>query len=192
MNWNAYHFTGDTLRDGRPVPPVGETLVHEGPIEWCRSGLYASRSAWDALTYAPGHMLHRVLCEDIEREEDDKFVCRSRTIIASIDATNLLRHFARDCALDVIGLWDAPDVVREYLKTGRDDIRDAAWAATRAAAYDVEWTSAPAAAWTSAPAAAWAAAQAAARAAAWAAAWDDIRNRFEQAVISAFSDEGTT
>ena len=166
--FNAYHFTGSTLRDGRPVPAIGETLVHSGPIVWCESGLYASRAAWDALRYAPGPILHRVLAQDIEREDGDKLVCRRRTIVASIDATHLLRRFAADQALSVAHLWDMPDMVRDYLTTLDEEKRDAAW--------DAAWeASAEAAAW-----AAWAA-EAAARAAraaseaAWAAAWGVAR-----------------
>lgn len=125
--FNAYHFTGSTLRDGRPVPAIGETLIHDGPIVWCESGLYASRTAWDALRYALGPMLHRVWCEDIEQEDGDKLVCRRRTIVASIDATHLMRRFAADQALSVAHLWDMPDVVREYLTTLDEDKRPAAW-----------------------------------------------------------------
>ena len=35
MNWNAYHFTSATLRDGQPIPAIGETLVFDGPLEMC-------------------------------------------------------------------------------------------------------------------------------------------------------------
>lgn len=38
----GYHFTGDTLRDGSPIPPIGEKLVFEGRIEICGSGLHWS------------------------------------------------------------------------------------------------------------------------------------------------------
>jgi hypothetical protein len=189
-DYNAYHFTGSHLRDGRPVPAIGETLVHEGPIAWCESGLYASRDVFDALRYAPGAQLHRVLCEEIEREDTDKLVCRRRTITASIDATDLLRSFARQCALDVNDLWDAPDVVRQYLETGDGSLRVAARAAARAAA----WTAAVAAAWTAAEPAAWTAAQyaaadaarAAARSAARSAAQETQRARFNSMVDAAF------
>ena len=184
MTFNAYHFTGSTLRDGRPVPAVGETLVHTGPIEWCQSGLYASRTAWDALRYAPDGTLHRVLCEDIEREDGDKLVCRRRTIVATIDATHLLRRFAADQALSVAHLWDMPDVVRDYLMTLDEDKR----AASEATAWATAWHAARATAWAASEAAAWAAAAwaatawaaeaaaaeaawAAAREAAWEAAW---------------------
>jgi len=132
----AYHFTGDTLRDGRPIPPIGETLVHDGPVEICVSGLHASECPFDALRYAPGPMLHRVKCEGIEERQTDKLVCRRRTIIASADASFMLRRFAADQALSVAHLWDMPEIVRGYLTTLDGSKREAAWDAARAAARD--------------------------------------------------------
>jgi len=176
----AWHFTGDTLRDGRPVPPVGETLVHDGPLEMCASGLHASRRLIDALRYAPGHMIHRVEMGGEIVKDTDKLVATERTILWTVDGEDLLCDFARQCALDVIHLWDAPDGVREYLTTGDESLRDAASdaardaasaaasAAARAAARGAAW----AASWAVARDAAWAAARDAARAAARAAAWD--------------------
>ena len=131
----AYHFVGDKLRDGRPLPEDGEWLVHDGPVEMCESGLHASRDPFDALAYAPGATLCLVECDDIVAEHCDKLVCRRRRIVKRIDATDLLRTFARRCALDVIHLWDAPAVVREYLETGDESKRDAAWDAARDAAW---------------------------------------------------------
>ena len=55
------------------------------------------------------------------------------------------RAWARWCALQVIDLWDAPEIVRRYLETGTGDkaIRAAAWAAagaaSGAAARDAAW-----------------------------------------------------
>ncbi len=62
----AYHFVGDTLRDGRPVPLDGEWLVHEGPAVMCESGLHASRHPYDALRYAPGNVLCHGDCDEVE------------------------------------------------------------------------------------------------------------------------------
>jgi len=131
-----YHFTGDKLRDGRPIPAVGEWLNHEGQIEMCVSGLHASAHPFDALKYAPGNLLHKVILKDIVEKQDDKVVARSRKIVATIDATELLRRFARQQALSVVHLWDAPPVVKEYLETGNEELRAAAWNAVRAAAWD--------------------------------------------------------
>ena len=117
----GYHFTSDTLRDGTPIPPIGEWLEHEGEIIPCKSGLHASEHPLDALKYAPGVRLHLVeLDGDMMPHGDpvDKHVGRRRKILKSIDATELLREFARWCALQVIHLWDAPDVVKKYLETG--------------------------------------------------------------------------
>lgn len=65
-------------------------------------------------------------------------------------------RFARWCALQVIHLWDAPEVVRRFLETGEE-----ASAAASAAAW----------AESAAARAAWEAAAWAESAAAWAAAW---------------------
>src|SRR5574343_148563 len=129
----TYHFVSDKLRDGRPVPPDGEWLVHDGPMVMCKSGLHASRHPFDALAYAPGPVLCLVDCDEIEAEENDKLVCRRRRIVARFDATTMLRAFARQCALDVIHLWNAPQVVRDYLTTGDESLRDAAGNAAYAA-----------------------------------------------------------
>mgnify|MGYP001486563005 CR=1 FL=1 len=133
----AWHFVGNTLRDGGPIPPDGEWLVHSGPVEICSTGLHASRRPAHALTYAPGPVLCRVECDDIVTEQDDKLVCRRRRIIERADITETLRYFARMQALSVIHLYDdPPDVVLDYLMTGNESIGDAARSAARSAARD--------------------------------------------------------
>lgn len=123
----AYHFFRDTLRDGTPVPADGEALEVPDPerLELCRYGLHASRCPLDALHYAPGPNLARVALSGAIEEGCDKLCAQRRVIIQRIDATELLRQFARECALNVIHLWDAPDVVREYLETGDEAARGA-------------------------------------------------------------------
>ena len=163
----GYHFTNNTLRDGRPVPPIGEWLEHEGPITLCESGLHASEHPFDALFFAPGNWLHRVeLDGDLQShgEPVDKWAGRRRKILATINAELLLCEFARWCALQVIDLWDAPPVVRQYLETGDETLRNAARdaAAARAGAWDAARDAAGDAA----------RAAAAAAATAWDAAWD--------------------
>ncbi len=191
-----YHFTNSTLRDGKPIPAVGEWLtMDEDPIP-CERGFHASPDAFDALQYAPGTLLHQVELDGIIKPHGDtvdKYAAQKRKIVATIDATEIMRLFARRVALDVIHLWDAPPIVREYLETGdeskraaaRDAARDAARAAARAAARDAALD----AAW----AAAWDAARAAARDAAWAAARAAkqklYRSWFNEMVESAFAVE---
>src|SRR5574343_1350583 len=133
MRIRTSHFVSDKLRDGRPVPPDGGWLVHDGELVMCKLCLHASRHPFDALAYAPGPVLCLVDCDEIEAEENDKLVCRRRRIVARFDATTMLRAFARQCALDVIHLWNAPQVVRDYLTTGDESLRDAAGNAAYAA-----------------------------------------------------------
>ena len=208
-----YHFTGTKLRDGRPVPAIGEWLTYEGKVQMCESGLHASADPFDALQYAPGALLHKVVLKSIVEKQDDKVVARSRKIIATINVTELLRKFARLQALGVIHLWDAPTVVKEYLTTGDENLRAAeaaraaaraaeaaaraavwaAWAAAwaaEAAAWDAAWAAAEAAAGAAAEAAAGAAARDAAWDAAWAAARAATRKQFNNMVKAEFKDKG--
>ena len=178
----AFHFVADTLRDGRPVPADGELLIHEGKVELCAQGLHASIDPYDALTYAPGNVLCLVELSGTIVRGGDKVAASGRRIIKRIDAEPLMREYARWCALQVIELWDAPEMVRQYLTTGDESLR----AAARAAAWDAAWAAAGAAAGDAARAAAWAAAWAAAGDAARAAAGDAQRERFNKMVRGAF------
>jgi len=178
MKTYAWHFVGETLRDGRPVPRNGVWLEHEGEIRICHSGLHASRNPFDALQYAPGPILCLVEVDDIKHEETDKLVSRRRKIVARMDATKMLRYFSRMQALSVVDKWDAPDVVLDYLMTGSQSLRDAA----RGAA----WDAARGSAWDAARGAAWDAARDAVWDAAWDAARDAARNDFTALVHECF------
>lgn len=183
----AYHFVGSTLRDGRPVPPDGVWLEHDGPIAIRKSGLHASRRPWHALQFAQGATLCLVDLDEIVAEEGNKLVARRRRIVRRVDLTADLRAFALQCARDVLHLWDAPDVVRRYLESGDETLRAAAQAAAWAdegadalvAARKAAWTAAWAATRDAALAderayartAAWCAARNAVSAAAWDTAW---------------------
>ena len=122
----AWHFVGDTLRDGRPIPPDGEWLVHEGPVVMCSSGLHASRRPADALKYAPGAVLCLVECAGIIYEESDKLVCSRRRILRRADITEMMCYYARMQALSVVHLCDVPEVVLDWLMTGDEAARGAA------------------------------------------------------------------
>ena len=170
----AWHFLpaiGQLANGGGPVK-LGEWLQYEGDLILCQQGYHASRRLIDALNYAPGPIACRVEVAGHIIKGDDKFVAQRRRVIVWCDATEVLRRFARPCALDVVHLWDAPDVVVQYLNTGDEPLRAAAWAAAGAAARDAAGAAArdaAGAAARSAWAAAWGARAAArgARAAAW-------------------------
>ena len=195
-----YHFTSNKLRDGRPIPPTNEWLVHEGEVIMCTSGLHASEQPYDALQYAPGHILHRVELDDVIDTQDDKVVARRRKIVATIDAAELLHAFARKQALSVIHLWNCPAITKQYLETGDVSMQYAAWSAARSAAQYAAQNAARSAAGAaqSAADAAWSAAGAAWRAAqytAWSAAdaaWSAIREQFNAVVEEAFIEQEKT
>jgi len=187
--------------DGRKII-IGETHKVEGDIIPCERGLHLSKNIIDALQYAPGPVIYCVVGSGTiipHGTPCDKYACSERTYISGgIDISNILRKFARMCALDVIHRWDAPDVVIRYLKTGDESIRDAAWAAARAASWtatrsfsasEVERDAARAAAW----AAGIEVARDTARAAKWAfsaraAAWDKQNRRLTAMVKRALKD----
>jgi len=180
----AWHFlaSGDdgqpVLRDGRPLV-VGQWYEHTGPLVMCKSGYHASIRAIDALGYAPGPWVSLCEIDGTIEYGNDKLVATRRRALWCYDATEVLRLFARQCALDVADLWEMPDIVRRYLETGDESIRDtaryaagyAARAAARCAAIVAAWAAARDTAW----AAAWDTARDTARYAAGYAAWDAAR-----------------
>jgi hypothetical protein len=184
----AYHFVGKTLRDGSPIPSDGAPLVYPGKIECCRAGYHASLQPFDALQYAPGGTLCLVEVGGKIIHQRDKLVAEKRTILARMDATDLLRSFACEQALSVSHLWNPPKVVMDYLVTKDPALRAAAGAAAGAAAWAAAGAAAGAAAWAAAGAAARAAARAAAGAAAWDAAWDAARDAARDAAGAAAWD----
>ena len=128
----AWHFLcdGNKLRDGRTAPDDGVMLVHPGRPRLCQSGLHASLRPSDALHYAPGNILCLVECGGVVIHAYGKLVCTERTIIARLDATEMLGYYARMQALKATEFWAAPDVVLEYLMTGDESLREAANNAT--------------------------------------------------------------
>ena len=182
----AYWFAPDDgvlgYDDGRK-PEVGKTHSVKCQPVLCESGLHGSIRAIDALQYAQSSRLWLV---DITRNVvvgNDKICGQRRKYLAVADVELVLREFARKCALDVIHLWDAPQIVRDYLESGDENLRaaardaaddaarDATRDAARAAAWAAAWDAASDAAWAAAGSAAMDAARAAARAAARDAAW---------------------
>lgn len=132
----AWHFLGyeSTFLGSRVIPPDGELLRREGKIVIGRNGLPGSEQLIDALGYATGPILCRTKhTGTIERDIDGKQLASSEcTILWRLDATDVLRAFARRCALDVAHLWDMPEVVRRYLETGDKSL----WIEASAVAWD--------------------------------------------------------
>ena len=172
----GWHFVGEKLRDGRPIPRDGVWLEHDGPVVICMSGLHGSRLPWHALLYAPGDVLCRVEFDGIVDEDDDKLVARRRRILCRADISETLCYFARMQALSVAHLWTPADVVIEYLMTGDERIKDSARDAARVAVWDAARDAARVAVWDAARVAVWDAVWDAARDAARVAVWDAARD----------------
>lgn len=131
----AWHFVGKTLRDGSPIPPDGVPLVYKGNLIMCQAGYHASLLPFDALRYAPGATLCLVEVSGKIIQEKDKLVAQKRTIIARMEATEMLQYYARMQALSVSYLWEPSEIVLDFLMTG-ENAQAAAYAANAAyAAY---------------------------------------------------------
>jgi hypothetical protein len=186
--WIGWHFlpqdkrlrwgTKEKVREGKVSKVKGELKV-------CEFGLHASKRPVDALRYAPGPIVCKVLLRGEILEEEDKACATERKVLAIADATEVLHKFACWCATNALKAerkagrepdkrsWDAIKTKLAWL-AGKATVYElsAAGAAAGAAARDAAGDAARAAAWAAAGAAAWDAARAAARDAAGAAARD--------------------
>ena len=102
----------------------------------CASG-GAFVDARDALMSQGGPHTTRFPCRIIGRDDQGDLRCAPGKPTIDYDATEVLRSFARKCALDVVHLWKAPPVVKRYLRTGNPKFRVAARNAAEAAAEAV-------------------------------------------------------
>src|SRR3990167_9534846 len=192
----AWHFVGNKLKDGRPLPKSGVVLKQSGTIVPCKNGLHGSIKIVDGLRYAP--IYTKWICRTkhsgiIVSHNNDKIASSERTILWKVKAEPILCEFVRLCALDVIHSWNAPDVVKEYLETSDEKIRSAAWRAARSTArsavQDAAWSAVQDAAWSAAQDAAWSAAWSAARSAAWSAVQGVQNTRLTHLVLSAKEEQ---
>ena len=176
----AYHWLLADFRSerGNEEPwKVGEKRTHKAKtLVLCERGYHSSPSPWDGLEYAPGPILCRVEIGEPAQSQPDKFVSRSRELLAAVNVSTELQQFALDCAERALGpqlhesrprSWAAAEAAKFAA--------DAAWAAagmTRGAAFNAVWNA------DMARAAAGAAAEASARNAAWEAERDWQREHF--------------
>ena len=187
----AWHFTDVDCRlrygDGRIVT-AGETITVDCEPRLCMSGLHASENILFALERSPGPYVWRVDLGGLIVRGRDECVGTARTALWGFNATDVLLRFARYCALDVAHLWDIPDVVLRFLKTGDESLRDAARGAVRDTACGSAWVAARGAVRDTAWGSAWVAARDAARGAVRDTAWDAARDAARDAAWSAARD----
>ncbi len=190
----AWYFApeGNRLKyqDNRLIR-VGVTHRIEGKPETCSHGLHASNRIIDALKYSQTNILYRVeLSGEMDRAED-KIAAQSRKYLQRFDMESILFEFSRKQALiniKKVKLYTRKDdysLIIEWLKTGDQNIRSAAWSAAESAAWSAAGSAARSAAWSAARSAARSAAESAARSAAESAAWLAARSAARSAAWSA-------
>lgn len=98
--------------------------------------LHASECLIDALNYAESSILHRFRLSGMIVRGGDTCAATEMTSLWSMNCSDILRTFARQCAFDAIRVsgWSAPLVIIEYLTTGNEKLRSAARAAAGDAA----------------------------------------------------------
>ena len=153
---------------------VGETQsvdLTERPLKLCEWGLHASKRLIDALGYAPGAFLYEVELSGKMIVGGDKIVAEHRTYLRAIDATEILRAFARKQAMINIEKIEPYcneneyEIILNWLKTGDETLKTAAYYAAYSAANAAADYVAYAAACSAACSAAHSAANSAARSA---------------------------
>ena len=173
-----WHFLGEDkrlrYRDGRKVE-IGKTIKVSCQPVLCKSGLHASYRAIDALQYARGPIVCRVMLGGTLIVGDDKVAATERTVLAMADATTVLHEFACWCATRALKTanvtdersWNAISTKLKWLRGEATDedlsaAESAAWSAAesaaRSAAESAAWSAAGSASWSAAESAAWSAA----------------------------------
>jgi len=169
----------------------GRALKARGALSLCHNGMHASRRALDALNYAPGPVICRVILEGEIIEGDDKACARIRKCLWMADATEVLHRFACRVAWEALkaernvgreppaASWEAIRVKLRWLsgKATTEEL-SAAWSAAGSAADSPAESAASfaasfaarSAAWSAAGSPAWSAARSTAESAAWRAA----------------------
>lgn len=82
----------------------------------CERGFHASQHPLDATLYAPGFLLHYVELGGTVIVEDDKFCASKRKILASIDATPIVKTFAQELAVEFADYLPERDL-RELIRS---------------------------------------------------------------------------
>jgi hypothetical protein len=174
LAWHWLPDDGKLAHAPHTLVKAGQTVKVKTPIVICENGLHASIKALDALQYAPGAKIERVLLWGEVIQQEDKLAAQYRKCLWVADATRTLHEFAIWNAKNALELakvddercWNALKVKEQWLDGNATDeqldaARASAWVAARDAARAAEW----AAAWVVARDAARDAARAAARAA---------------------------
>lgn len=122
----AWHFAKDSRTlgygDGRRISQ-GKTLSVKGVPQCCKRGLHGSVNILDALSFGLGTTICRVEIWGNIDKKYNKLCGTHREVLCMIDGKEILKKFARWCAFRTWTLWEMPEPVFKYLKTGNEAIR---------------------------------------------------------------------
>lgn len=113
----AWRFVGAEGPENRPIATSADWVEFAEPLELAFAGMVGSEEPLDALYLGLGNIVTRIeLQGEIERTEN-QLVGRRQRLLWRADAGAALMAFARAEALAVAPLWNAPESVRQYLRT---------------------------------------------------------------------------
>lgn len=153
------------LRDGSQLV-IGRTVEITGELKMCQHGCHDSERLLDALNYAPGPYLCRVLVS-ADMADRDKRCSRFRVAVAGMDATLLLHEFSARIAYCALlaerdrgrepdqRLWDSVSAKMRWCRGEASDAdlsaaESAAWGVARGGTLDFPRDVARCAAWCAA------------------------------------------
>src|SRR3990167_8351842 len=98
----TFHWLQENMKAGNgreKAWAIGEERTHKAKkLVICERGYHSSPTPWDGLQYAPGPMLTVVEIGEPAASQPDKYVSRTRRLLAGVNVERELRHFAIDCA----------------------------------------------------------------------------------------------
>ena len=118
---DGWHFTDDSLRDGRSLPKQGVwlSLPKELKPSVCVFGFHMCKEPLNALSCAPGWNVAKVrITGRIDKRIttiDQACGLRRKALTPYVDATFAVEKFARDCAITVAEDIHAPEFILDIL-----------------------------------------------------------------------------
>jgi len=119
-----FRFEGPSLTDGRAMPPDGQW------IETRASNLFTGyNTPWDALLHAAGPTLCVVtLSADASYAAESRtWLAKGKKIVKRLNASQMLRAFSLQLALEVAPYWKPSPIVRSFLCSGDATLREAVY-----------------------------------------------------------------